>query len=115
MTESGPGRMTRAMCSAILSFEAVMMLLSILVLNGFSTMSPAVAALIGCSLFAASVVAIGGFGRSWGYPLGHALQVAFVGLGFVSRPILFIGLVFAALWITAYVMGLRIDRERRIR
>jgi hypothetical protein len=103
------------MCSAVLSFEAVMMLLGILVLNGFSSLTEPAAAVIGCAMAAACLVAVAGLGRAWGYPLGHAVQVAIVALGFVAVPILAVGLLFAGLWITAYVIGLRIERDRAIR
>ena len=99
----------------MLSFEAVMMLLSILVLNGFSSVSAPVATAIGCVMAAACVVAIGGLGRPWGYALGHVLQVAIVAVGFLAAPVLFIGLVFAGLWIAAYVIGMKIERDRAIR
>lgn len=112
---SAPGRMTRVLCSAVLSFEAVLMLLSILVLNGFSALSAPGAAVAGGGMAAACVVAAGMLGRPGGYGLGHALQVAIIGLGFLALPILFLGLLFAALWVTACVMGVRIDSDRAIR
>ena len=112
---NAPGRMARVLCSAVLSFEAVLMLLSILVLNGFSSLSVPSAAATGCGMAATCAVAVGLLRRPWGYALGHALQVAIVGLGFVALPILFVGLVFAALWVTAYVVGVRIDSDRAIR
>lgn len=115
MTDAVPGRAMRGMCSAVLSFEAVMMLLSILVLNGFSAVSVPVAVAIGCGMAVACLVAIGGLRRPWGYPLGHVIQVAMIALGFLAAAILFIGLLFAGLWIAAYVIGLKIDRERAIR
>lgn len=114
MTGAVRGRATRGMCSAVLSFEAVMMLLSILVLNGFSSLSVFAAAGIGGGLAAASLVALGGLGRGWGYVLGHVLQVAMLALGFLAVPVFFVGLLFAALWIAAYVIGLKIDRERAL-
>jgi hypothetical protein len=103
------------MCSAVLSFEAVMMLLSILVLNGFSSISVPVAVAVGCGMAAACVVAVGSLGRPWGYTLGHTLQAAMIAMGILALPILFIGVLFAALWISAYVIGMKIDRERAIR
>jgi len=112
---SAPGRMTRVLCSAVLSFEAVLMLLSILVLNGFSALSVPWAAVTGGGMAAACVIAAGMLGRPGGYGLGHVLQVAIIAIGFLALPILFLGLVFAALWVTAYVMGVRIDHERAIR
>jgi hypothetical protein len=109
------GRYTRMLCSAILAFEAILMLLSILVLNGFSVLSAPWAAAIGGGMAAACLVAVGMLRRPAGYGLGHVLQVAIVAVGFLALPILFLGLVFAALWTTAYLMGIRIDHERAIR
>ncbi len=99
----------------MLAFEAVMMLLSILVLNGFSSLSVAAATAVGCGTAAACVIAIGGLGRGWGYTVGHAVQVGAVVVGFFAIPVLFMGLLFAGLWIAACVIGLKIDRERAIR
>lgn len=107
--------MTRVLCSTVLSFEALLMLLSILVLNGFSSLSAPVAATIGCGMAAACVVAAATLGRSWGYGLGHVLQFAIIAVGLLALPILFIGVLFAVLWIVAYVIGMRIDRDRAIR
>ena len=112
---TAPGRMARVLCSAVLSFEAVLMLLSILVLNGFSALSAPWAAAAGGGMASACVVAAGMLGRPGGYGLGHVLQVAIIALGFLALPILFLGLLFAALWVTAYVMGVRIDSDRAIR
>lgn len=106
------GRSTRGMCSAVLTFEAVMMLLAILVLNGFSSVSEPVATAIGCGMAVLCLVAIGMLGRPWGYGLGHALQVVMIALGFLAVPILFMGILFAALWVAAYVVGMRIDAAR---
>ncbi len=106
--------MTRGLCSAVLAFEAVMMLLSILVLNGFSELSGAGAATVGGGMAAACIVAIGGLGRPSGYALGHLLQVAMIAMGALALPILFIGLLFAGLWVAAYLIGVRIDRDRAI-
>jgi hypothetical protein len=95
--------MTRRLCSAILTFEAIVLLMGMFVVGW---PAGAVAALC--------VVAAGVLGRPWGYGFGHAVQVAMVGLGALSLSMLFVGLAFAALWITAYVVGLKIDRERAI-
>jgi hypothetical protein len=99
-----PGRMTRGMCSGILVFEAIVMLMGMFVVGG-----------IAGAVAAACAIAIGLLGRPWGYGIGHLVQVAMVGLGYLSLPMLFLGLVFASLWIAAYVVGLKIDRDRAIR
>jgi hypothetical protein len=100
---SGPGRMTRGLCSAILTFEAIVMLMGIFVVGWPAGV-----------LAAACVLAAGLLGRPWGYGFGHTVQVAMVGLGVASLSMLFVGLVFGALWITAYVVGLKIDQARAI-
>lgn len=96
--------MTRRLCSAILTFEAIVMLMGVFVVGW-----PAGA------LAAACVVAAGLLGRPWGYGFGHVVQVGIVGLGAISLSMLFIGLVFGALWVTAYVVGVKIDQDRAIR
>lgn len=95
--------MTRRLCSAILTFEALVLLMGM-----FAVGWPAgvVAALC--------VLAAGVLGRPWGYGFGHVIQAVMLGLGVLSLSMLFVGLVFAALWVAAYVVGLRIDRDRGI-
>jgi len=92
------------MCSGILVFEAIVMLLGMFVVGGIAGW-----------LAAACIVAVGTLGRPWGYTLGHLAQVAIVGLGYLSLPMLFLGLVFAGLWIASYVVGMKVDRDRAIR
>ena len=58
------------------------------------------------------VVAAGLLGRPGGYALGWAVQVVSIALGFVITAMFFLGVVFAALWATAYFMGIKIDREK---
>lgn len=112
---NAPGRVTQALCSAVLCFEAILMLLSILVLNGFSSLPVPAAAGAGGGMAVACVLAVGVLGRGWGYVLGHVLQVLMVAMGLLAAPVLFIGLLFASLWVAAYVIGLNIDRARAVR
>jgi len=100
------------MCSAVLSFEAILMLLAIPVMMTIPVLSTAFAVGWGVGLAVAYVVAIGLLGRPWGYAFGHALQVAFLALGWLAAgpAVLAVGVVFAGLWIAAYVIGLKIDR-----
>ena len=105
----------RGMCSAVLAFEAILALLAIPVMLTVPVLSTTFAVGWGVGLAVACVVVIGTLGRSWGYAVGHALQVAFVVLGIVAAgpAVLSIGLLFAALWLAAYVLGARIERDRR--
>jgi hypothetical protein len=105
------------MCSAVLAFEAILMLLAIPVMMTVPILSTAFAVGWGVGLAVAYVVAIGLLGRPWGYAVGHALQAAFLALGWLAAgpAVLAVGVVFAGLWIAAYVIGMRIDRDRAIR
>jgi hypothetical protein len=105
------------MCSAVLAFEAILMLLAIPVMMTVPVLSTTFAVGWGASLAAAYLVVIGLLGRSWGYVAGHVLQVAFIALGlFAAGPaVTGVGVVFAGLWVTGYLIGMKIDRERAIR
>ena len=48
----------------------------------------------------------------WAYWLGHAIQLAAIGLGFVVPLMFVLGPIFAVLWGTAYGVGRKIERER---
>jgi hypothetical protein len=98
----------------MLIFEGVLMLLSILVLNGFSALPPAAAASVGGGMAALCLIAAGSLGRAWGYMFGHVVQVAIVALGLLAPVLAVIGFLFATLWIAAYVIGLRIDHDRAL-
>ena len=111
------GRSTRGLCSAVLAFEAILMLLAIPVMMTVPVLSTTFAVGWGAGLAAAYFVAIGLLGRAWGYLVGHALQMAFIALGLVAAgpAVVGVGVLFAGVWIAAYAVGLRIDRDRAIR
>ena len=109
------GRYTRILCSAMLSFEALVMLLSILALMGFFLVAESWAVGIGGGIALVCVVAVGSLGRHWGYALGHVIQIAIVVVGIVWWPMAPIMIMFAGLWTAAYVVGMRIDQARAIR
>jgi len=111
------GRFTRILCSAVLAFEAVLMLLAIPVMATIPVLTTTFAIGWGAGLAGAFLVTAGLLGRSWGYVAGHALQVAFMALGlFAAGPaVLAVGVMFAGLWVAAYVIGMKIDRDRAIR
>jgi hypothetical protein len=105
------------MCSAVLAFEAILMLLAIPVMLTVPVLSTTFAVGWGGGLAAAYFATIGLLGRSWGYVIGHVLQAAFIVLGLLAAgpAVVAVGVLFAGLWIAAYAVGLRVDRERTIR
>ena len=48
----------------------------------------------------------------WAYLAGYVVQAAAIGLGFVIPVMFGLGLIFAALWAGADLLGRKIERER---
>lgn len=105
----------RMMCVAVLSFECIVLALSSIVLINIEDVSAPIGLAIGLGLAVAAIVVAGLLRLEWAYYAGFALQVAALALGFVVPAMIVLGLVFGALWTTAYVLGLKIEREQAAR
>jgi hypothetical protein len=102
----------RSMCAAILVLEAVVLFLFGVLTIGMTEMGAAASLSLGAGLAVLCVLAAGLLGRPGGYALGWVVQLLAIALGFVVTSMFFLGVVFAALWATAYFLGIRIDVER---
>ena len=102
----------RAMCAGMLVLQAVVLFLTGIVTIGMTDIGALASLGLGLGLAVLCVLAAGILGRPGGYALGWVVQVVSIGLGFVIPAMFFLGVVFAALWATAYFLGVRIDRER---
>lgn len=102
----------RGMCAAVLTLEAIVMLLTAPVLVRFADVEPEVAIGIGVGLCVACIGVAGMLRSETGYIIGWVLQVGAVGLGFLAPVMFFLGGLFAALWIAADLLGRRIESER---
>ena len=102
----------RAMCATILLLQAVVLGLVTPVLISIEDLSTSAALAIGLGLAAAAIVIAGLLRYEFAYYLGFALQVAALALGVVTPAMLVLGLVFGALWTTAYLLGRRIESDR---
>ncbi len=102
----------RGMCAAVLSLEAITVALATPVMIVVSEVSREGALGLGLGLAVTCLVVAGLLRAEWAYAAGWAVQVAALGLGFVVPMMFLLGAVFAALWATAYFLGLRIERER---
>jgi hypothetical protein len=96
----------------MLVLQAVVLFLTGVVTIGMTDIGAGASLGMGFGLAALCVVAAGVLGRPFGYALGWAVQVVAIGLGFVVTAMFFLGVVFAALWATAYFLGARIDEEK---
>ena len=108
-TERSP---RRGMCAAVLCLEAIALGLTTPVLITVADVATGTALAVGLGLAVACLVLAGMLRQEWGYLLGYAVQVAALGLGFVIGAMFVLGAVFAALWVTADLLGRRIERER---
>jgi hypothetical protein len=102
----------RSLCATVLSVEAITLGLTTPVMITLADVPVGTALAIGLGLAAACLVIAGLLRAEWAYWLGHAVQVAAVGLGFVVPLMFVLGPIFALLWATAYGVGRKIERER---
>ncbi|GAA2016158.1 MULTISPECIES: DUF4233 domain-containing protein [Nocardioides] len=102
----------RGMCAAILSLEAITLGLTTPVLLTLTDVSTGVGLAIGLGLAVACVLLAGMLRAEWAYTAGWVVQAAAVLLGFVVPIMFFLGAVFALLWGTAVLLGVKIERER---
>jgi hypothetical protein len=105
----------RVMCSGVLALQAVVLGLTTPVLLTLTDVSTGTGLAVGLGLMAAAIVITGLLRFRWAVWGGHLLQVASIGLGFVIPAMFLLGVVFAALWATAVVLGQRIDCEKAAR
>jgi uncharacterized protein DUF4233 len=102
----------RGMCAGILGLQAVVLFLTGVVTIGMTDLGAVTSLSLGLGLAVLCVLAAGLLGRPGGYWLGWAVQVLSIALGLLTTPMFFLGVVFAALWATAYFLGARMDQER---
>jgi len=96
----------------MLALQAVVLFLFGVVSIGTTDIGAGTSLAMGGGLAVLCVLTAGLLGRPLGYALGWLVQALSVALGVVVTPMFFLGLVFAALWAGAYVLGARIDREK---
>jgi Protein of unknown function (DUF4233) len=105
----------RMMCASVLGFECIVLGLVTPVLISVEDVSTGIGLAIGLGLAAAAVLIAGLLRFEVAYAAGFALQVAALALGFVVPVMFVLGLIFGALWTTAYVLGRKIEREQAAR
>lgn len=112
MTDVAEKSPKRAMASAILTLEAIVLGLTAPVLIRIAHVSAGRALPIALGLCVACIVTAGMLKRPWGYALGWAIQIAAIGLGFLVTTMFALGAIFGLLWWGAVALSNKIDRER---
>ncbi len=102
----------RMMCASVLGFECVALGLMTPVLITVEDVSTGVAVAIGVGLAVSALVVAGLLRFEWAYYLGFAIQVAALAMGVLLPAMIVLGLVFGALWTTAYVLGRKIEAQQ---
>ena len=112
MSAPDPMRGLRGVFAATLTLEAIVVLLSLLVLSKFGAgaTAPGVTVIVGLAL--AMIVAAGLQRRPWGLRLALALQVAMVACGFLVPVLGALGMLFGLVW--AGLLLFRRDVVRRM-
>lgn len=102
----------RGMCAAVLSLEGIVVGLSTPVMATLADVSLGTALGVGLGVAAACFVVAGMLRSEAGYVAGWVVQAAAIAVGFLVPAMFFLGVVFAALWATADLLGRKIERER---
>nr|WP_269328749.1 DUF4233 domain-containing protein [Kineosporia babensis] len=99
------------MAATVLVSEALVMFFAGLVAKELSDLSTGAALGITCALALACILTAGMLRSRTGYLVGTFLQVLIIGFGFWVHTMLFVGGLFAALWVVSLRIGTRLERE----
>ncbi|WP_375002378.1 DUF4233 domain-containing protein [Aeromicrobium sp. CTD01-1L150] len=102
----------RGMCSAMLTFEAILLGLSVPVMISVEDVPASVAAPLGLGLAVLCLLTAGMLRKPWAYGIGHGIQAASIALGLLVPVMFFIGGMFAVLWASAFLLGRRIEADK---
>ena len=108
-TERSP---RRGMCAAVLCLEAITLGLTTPVMITISDVAAGTALTVGIGLAVVCLLLAGMLRAEWAYLAGYVVQVAAIALGFVVPVMFGLGVIFAALWAGADLLGRKIERER---
>jgi hypothetical protein len=102
----------RSLCATVLVVEAITLGLTTPVMIAISDVDTGTALGIGLGSALVCLLTAGLLRAAWAFWLGHAIQVAAIGLGFVVPLMFVLGAILALLWGTAFGLGRKIERER---
>ena len=104
-----PGNPMRVVLMTVLIFEMIVFGLAIPVMIFISNVPAAAAAGFGGGAAVLALVAAGLLRSGVGYVLGWLTQLAGLALGFLTTLMFIVGILLAAVWVLAFVLGKRLD------
>ncbi|MEO3814579.1 DUF4233 domain-containing protein [Sphaerisporangium sp. B11E5] len=99
----------RRLCASVLGMEAIVLALVTPVAIMVNKVEPATAVTVGIGLAVVCVVIAGLLKRPFAYIAGSVVQVLAIATGFLVPIMFFLGVIFAALWITAIFVARRVE------
>jgi hypothetical protein len=100
----------RRLYATVLACEAIVIALAIPVAVAVLDVSGATAGAV-CGGLAVLCLLMAGLLRfRWSFAAGSVLQVAIIATGFMVPAMFFLGVLFGALWLTAFWMGRKVER-----
>lgn len=99
----------RVLCAVVLVFEAIVIGLAIPIAIQVEGVAPAMAGGVWGGLALAALLLAGLQKYTWAHYAAWVLQAAFLFSSFTVGGALLVAIVFASLWVTAVVLGRRID------
>jgi hypothetical protein len=103
------GNPMRVVLMTVLIFEMIVFGLAIPVMIFISNVPAAAAAGFGGGAAVLALVAAGLLRSGVGYVLGWLTQLAGLALGFLTTLMFVVGMLLAAVWVLAFVLGKRLD------
>lgn len=103
------GNPMRVVLMTVLIFEMIVFSLAVPVMIFISNVPAAAAASFGGGAAVLALVAAGLLRSGVGYVLGWLAQLAGLALGFLTTLMFVVGILLAAVWVLAFVLGKRLD------
>lgn len=112
-----PAKMTRRLLAVVIGSQGLVVFFAGLVARALSAADGSHTAgsylLMGSLLSVLCILDAGLLARPWGITLGWVMQIATLASAFIVPVMLLVGLLFAALWVTALVQGHKMDEHTR--
>ncbi|TDB89097.1 DUF4233 domain-containing protein [Actinomadura sp. KC216] len=112
MSAGAAANPARRLFATVLGCEAIVIALAIPVAVTTLDVDGATAGAVCGGLAVACLLMAGLLRFPWAFAAGSVLQVAIIATGFMVPAMFFLGVVFGALWATAFWLGRKAERAR---